>query len=173
MLSGRALGRTIAAVMVLILIGYTAIIVSRVRTVAKAYGSVTIGMDQRQVRYVLGQPSAGDGGPLWKYDDNGMRLQLRFAPDGRLASVSCFQDEGAVEPCPGMLGVGVGSAEGDVLARLGRPDGERYEGDAKQMIYLGLGVVFRLRQGQVVLISHVRPAGGLPQWRQVAWLMLS
>ncbi|MBW8784962.1 MAG: hypothetical protein JF593_10040, partial [Novosphingobium sp.] len=73
-LSGRALGRTIAAVMVLILIGYTAIIVSRVRTVAKAYGSVTIGMDQRQVRYVLGQPSAGDGGPLWKYDDNGMRL---------------------------------------------------------------------------------------------------
>ena len=96
----------------------------------------------------------------WRYDEPGGGItRMSFDSAGRIDDLECSSQSAAADSCPGVLGLGIGSNELAVYDRLGRPNQERYAGDAKVMSYDGLGLSFTLRRLVVVRIGLSRHDG--------------
>lgn len=145
----------------------------QVNSAAKTFGPYMLGMTKADARYQFGAPQGSDpGASNWNYLSAGSRISLGFGADGRLAQVTCFQEESYEGPCPQSLGVGIGSAEGDLTRLLGPAAAVRYDREDKIIRYPALGLVVRLRKLRVVGIQHSAASGTAGLAKVALWRML-
>ncbi len=157
-------GRLLFAGMTVLAIGYAAWITYVAWIVSFGYGSIWMGMTHAEAEYMMGPPSVGqEQGQTWTYTDKGSRTSLAFDGSGHLQQADCALYAASETGCPGAGGVNIGTAEAEVKLRLGSPDSEYYQAGEKILTYDGLGLIFRLKLGQVSAIRHVRVglSGGL------------
>lgn len=159
--------------MVLVSVGYFARYVWDTRMAAIVYSGLPVGINERDVRYVLGRPTTVEnGGALYRYIDGKKSVGVRLTESGQTASIKCTAERPDASLCPPFLDVSIGATEEKVLRQLGGPSRVTYSGDDKVMHYDGLGVSFWLRKYQVYAIElRDRPSfmGALPEalWRMV------
>ena len=165
---GDQFGRLIFAGMVLTAMGYAALALHFVQGVGASYGPLVIGMSEAEVRTKLGAPEGGNG---QSYLAGGSRYVVGVA-EGQLAGITCTDVDPQQSTCPAVLGVRIGSSEGDVLHALGTADTATAKGSARQLAYTGLGFVFVVFRGEVVSISHVTPAGLASMAHDAIWQAL-
>lgn len=147
---GSEFGRHLFVAMTLIGIAYVGTILWETRFASFNYPPTQIGMTESEVRYVLGPPRAVEaGGSLYRYSERGREVAVRFSPAGRLESISCEAGPQGPPTCPRIRGLGIGSAEYDVLRRFGVPSRQAFRGNDKTMYYDGIGMAFQLRQLEV------------------------
>ena len=156
-----------------VLLTYCGLTVLQVHAATRSIGPYVLGMAQADVRYQFGEPQqAKPGANVWNYVNAGSRITLGFSADGRLALVTCFQEEVYQGPCPQKLGVGIGSTESDVVRLLGPADAARYDRDAKIVRYGGIGLKARFQKLRVVEIEHSSASSTASMARVALWRML-
>jgi hypothetical protein len=172
-IQGSDFGRHLLIGMSVVAVLYAALIVWESRWVTRHYGPIDMYATPAQIRYVLGPPDAiEDGGRLYRYDDNGRRMTVRFSPDGRTISVRCTAPPDNEPRCTPILGVDVGDLEDVVLLSLGMPTREVYSGNGKTMEYDGLGVRLRMQRLAVVELE-ARAGGGITGYvPRALWAMV-
>lgn len=173
-LRGPAGGRVVAAIMLLLAVGYGAFGYAAARRVADGYAGLAIGASRAEVRYQLGAPQPGqEQQDRWDYPSGGASYVVRFDSDGRLASILCASSQQQHSSlCPPVYGVVPGTGEGEMQARLGPASSVGFVGKDRQFTYAGLGVTFVLAQAQVVAIEHHRAAPGMALLGHVGWQLL-
>jgi hypothetical protein len=162
------------------LLSYCGLNYLQVRNATRVFGPFELGMQQADVRYQFGQPQAqhlnqpvgpGRGTSVWTYESTGSKISLVFASDGRLASITCFQEKAYDGTCPSDLGVGIGATESDLTRLLGPPDMEHYDREDKIARYNGLGLMVRMRKLRVVEIGHSPATSAAGMAKVVMWRM--
>ena len=143
---GRDFGRHLFIAMTLIAAAYAGTILWETRFASNHYGPAVTGMNESEVRYVLGPPRTVEaGGTLYRYSEKGREVAVRFSPAGTMESITCEAGAEGPSTCPRILGIGIGSDEYDVLLQLGVPSRETFRGNDKTMYYDGMGLTFQMR----------------------------
>ena len=132
-----------------------------------------MGVTEADVRYTYGSPqSVEDGGKLYRYDEGGRLILVRFAGDGLLDSVSCTANEASAAECDEVLDIGIGETEEQVLLLLGAPSRSTYTGNDKIMHYDGLGLSLQMRQFRVHAIQVHRGSSVIGYLSRALWRMI-
>jgi hypothetical protein len=107
---------------------------------------------------------------LWAYpaiesEPEGPSVTVEFdRPGGAVKEIACVALRVRTQPaCPALLGVAVGSAEGDVIELLGAPTSSELSGVVKHLRYDDLGVRFTLEKGRVYILAlrHAKPSASI------------
>lgn len=164
------------AVMLLMAVSTAALAMIRGEELRQAlhdFGGISIGMTASEVRYALGSPRQElSQARQWRYNNTTHNELVTFGADGRVQRYSCSEEGAILVGCAEVLGLHIGTTERDLLLRFGGPDEIRLTGADKLLEYKGVGLDFRLRQGEVIEIAVV-PAGGiLSIVRQLVWMLL-
>lgn len=131
---------------------------------AQSYGPLAKGTPQAELRYAQGAPHTIGPEGQWVFRRDGVEMQTWFDPAGRLERVRCNELADAAQTCPGVLGVGIGSSEGDVIAAFGRPTAVRLAQGSKFAQVAALGLELELREARVVAIHHRMTGTPAAQW---------
>lgn len=151
--------------------GWTA---HRMRVSTIMAGGYMPGMSEQEVRYLRGTPEQVlEGGSRWLYRDGETALTLlRFAPDKRVRSVSCFGEIGQPTGCSDIMGLTLGASEDQVVNRLGPPGQRTFVHDGKILAYGDMGIAFTLRESRVVAITKVERSDALSFLPRIGWNLL-
>ena len=144
---------------------------SPVAAARRSYGDLVVGMSEADVRYLYGGADrVSADGASWLYEDRGERVVVGFGADHKAERIVCSDNAQGVSRCPEVLGVHVGSTEAAVSDEIGTPASAVYDGNDKLLRYPALGLILRLRQGEVAGIEHRAPSANavaLMLWRLV------
>lgn len=139
-------GRHLFVAMTLLGLAYAGTHLYESRFYSKNYPPVQIGMNQNEVDYLLGVPTAVEaGGTLHRFSLPGREVAARFSPDGRLYAVTCSAGNSDKATCPAIRNVGIGTHEVELLLRLGGPSRQVFRGNDKTMYYDDMGLAFQMR----------------------------
>jgi len=129
-------------------------------------------MNEAEVRAKLGARLNTDTDRA--YRAGGSIYSLRPFSGDVVTNITCTDVDPQQSTCPPVLGVRIGSTEGDVLRALGPADTVKLEdrGTLRQLAYRGLGFEFSVLRGEVVAISHSVPGGLAARARAAIWQAL-
>ena len=166
-LRSPAVGQIITRGMVVIAILYAASALYQVRTASYMYGPLMLGMNRSEARYVMGSPLAAESETQnWHFGERGRIITVGFGPDNRVFSIGCRHQGETALSCPALLGIEIGSGEGELWRRLGGAR-EAYRDTSKTMDYPELNAGFRLEKLSVTEIRLTGPQHALsylPVW---------
>lgn len=171
-LRGPGGARAILAGIAVAALGYGAVTWQSTMAVTKGYLGISTGTPKAQVRYALGKPAENETEATWHIAEQGLRLRVSFGQGDGVKAISCRQDPDRIQSCPQVLGIAVGSAEQDLVRRLGPASSEGFLGEDKLMVYPGLGYTFRLRRGLVEEITFHGSVSASAALYQVFWRLL-
>lgn len=130
---------------------YAGTILWETRFYSSNYPPTKIGVDESEVRYMLGAPDAVEqGGALYRYTEPGRVIEARLSSSGQLVSISCQAGPREPTTCPRIRGINIGTDEYDILRKLGWPSRQTFQGNDKTLHYDGMGMAFQLRQFKVL-----------------------
>ena len=160
-LRSSAVDQIISRSMLAVAILYAASALYQVRTASYMYGPLMLGMNRSEARYVMGSPQAAESETQsWHFAERGRIIAVRFGPDNRVFSIACQHQGETALSCPDLLGIEIGSAEGELWRRLGGAR-EAYRDNSKTMDYPELNAAFRLEKLSVNEIKLTGPQHAL------------
>ncbi len=157
-----AFGWALLGITVLIALGLVWTSWRQVDAARSRYGEIAIGMDGPTVQGLLGSPQA-EADREWQFRESGRTLRIAFGANGKVAMISCREQDLTALACPDFLGVRIGDGAAKITDLLGQDDGSP-EDRRTQLAYSALGVRFALDQEKVATITVARHDRAASPW---------
>ena len=155
-LRSPAVGQIMTRSMLVVAILYAVTALYQVRTASFMYGPLMLGMNRSEARYVMGSPQTAESETQnWHFAERGRIISVGFGPDNRVFSIACRHQGETALSCPDLLGIEIGSGEGELWRRLGGAS-EAYRDNSKTMDYPELNAAFRLEK---LSVNEIKLAG--------------
>jgi hypothetical protein len=159
--------------MTLLAIAYAGTFLHQTRQATFFYNPFMLGNSQSEVRYVLGPPTAIEGGgSVYRYTEKAREIVAKFSPEGRLVSVRCGRGAEQPSSCRDVRGIRIGTTEDQIWAALGSPSRESFSGNDKTIHYDGMGLTFQLRLFKVREIEMREGASVSGYLPRAVWAMI-
>lgn len=132
-------------------------------------GNLQLGMDAAAASKALGGQPVISGRIVTVRD--GQSLEVAIDPaSGKVASITCHEEDLTSLPCPAILGIRIGDHPKRVVQLLG--PSAAAEGQAATLSYPGLAMQFDVEQERIARVRIAGPAQETGIWPIVRWRLL-